>query len=254
MRRIMSTKYVIYYLLYIIIVLFGMLTMQSEVLQRIFGVVTLQGIGGSLVATGLAGMIISFYVITTDEMREQIAIISQAGLVNIFSQRAASIKPQYDQRINTARNIDIIGFGLSALREDYLNSFESWSNNSLVRILITDPDYPGPGWRISDQRDREERNAHGQIAQDVRKFLEEVQELESLNREQFQIRLMQVLPAVNVFRTDDELFFGPYLIRQQSRNTPTFLAKKGGFLYSSVLQHFNEIWSSDELSQPFKYR
>ena len=66
----------------------------------------------------------------------------------------------------------------------------------------------------------------------------------------FQVRLYKCLPSVNIFRIDDELFWGPYLIREQSRNTPTFIVRKGGILFDTLAKHFNTIWSDPELSRP----
>ena len=65
----------------------------------------------------------------------------------------------------------------------------------------------------------------------------------------FQVRLYRCLPSVNILRVDDELFWGPYLIREQSRNCPTFIVRRGGILFSRFTAHFDSIWADDNLSR-----
>ena len=65
----------------------------------------------------------------------------------------------------------------------------------------------------------------------------------------FQVRLYKVLPSVNYFRVDDEAFWGPYLMLEPSRNTPTILIKRGGVLYDKLRNHFDAIWSDDSFSR-----
>lgn len=50
------------------------------------------------------------------------------------------IRDEYHTRLAKARHIDLVGFGLSAFREDYINDFVGWSHS--VRILLIDPDFP----------------------------------------------------------------------------------------------------------------
>jgi hypothetical protein len=89
----------------------------------------------------------------------------------------------------------------------------------------------------------------GSIATDVRAFLQEVETQGLETDERFAVRLYRALPMLNIFRIDDELFWGPYLVRQVSRNSPTFLVGRGE-LFTQLIAHFDEIWSSDELSRP----
>jgi hypothetical protein len=71
-------------------------------------------------------------------------------------------------------------------------------------------------------------------------------------REEYQVRLesLQDNLDVNIFRIDDEVFWGPYLIHQQSRNSPTLLVRRGGLLFDVLLRHFETIWLEDSLSRP----
>ena len=98
------------------------------------------------------------------------------------------------------------------------------------------------------QRDAEEGNAPGSISTDVQEFLDRTAEVRVQHPDRFQVRLYTALPSINVFRVDDELFWGPYLVRRQSRNTPTFLVSRGGGLFDRIVEHFELLWSDGELS------
>ena len=45
------------------------------------------------------------------------------------------------------------------------------------------------------------------------------------------------------------MFFGPYLAGEPSHNSPTFIVKKHGILFSRYEKHFLEIWKNDEFSR-----
>ena len=53
---------------------------------------TAEGIGGSLIASGIAGVSLFLYVSFTDTLRAQIETISKAGLSTIFSGRSVQIR------------------------------------------------------------------------------------------------------------------------------------------------------------------
>jgi len=105
------------------------------------------------------------------------------------------------------------------------------------------------GATYANQRDAEEHDRVGSIREDVEAFLKEVApHLTADEPHPFQVRLYRCLPSVNLFRVDSELFWGPYLIHQQSRNSPTFIVKEGP-LFKMLMEHFESIWSSDLFSR-----
>lgn len=66
---------------------------------------------------------------------------------------------------------------------------------------------------------------------------------------------MTVLPSINMFRIDHEMFWGPYLVnpndsisKLESRNLPTFLIDDTGFLFDCFTNHFNAIWRDSDKS------
>jgi hypothetical protein len=215
----------------------------SEPSKKLFGSALAEGIGGSLAATGAAGIVLFLYVVSNDDLREKMNALSKAGLDAIFPHRSVLIKGEYNTRLSSARQIDLVGFGLSAFLQDYSGQFVRWSHLSVVRILLIDPDFPTARHSIALLRDREEGHTEGQTKAEVLQFEKVVRELSDLKRENFQVRRMRALPSVNMFRIADEIFWGPYLMHQQSRNTPTLLVNRSGFLFSALDAHFNALWN-----------
>jgi hypothetical protein len=238
----LTPRHWVYLLLHLVVFMAGVL------IVRVGGAIA-SGLGSSLVAAAVAGWVLFVWVLVNQDQARRIEILARLGLIDAFTARSTHIKEQYDQRLAGARQcIDIMGFGLRQLREDYNNEFAVWASRAQVRILLIDPEAPDPAFSNADQRDSEEGNAPGSIAADVQEFVQKTTAVRAANPTRFQVRLYTALPSVNIFRVDDELFWGPYLVRTQSRNTPTFLVKRGGGLFDRLAGHFDELWSDPSLS------
>lgn len=207
-------------------------------------------IGTSLLSAGIAGWVIFVYVLVSDDVGRRVGVVTEFGIRDVFDRRSMRIRDQYESRLIAAKeSIDILGFGLSALREDLSNDFSRWKKVAKVRILLLDPTFPSDEKSYAKQRDAEEGNPLGDIEKDVRAFLKAIQgHVGAAGGTQFQVRLYRCLPSVNIFRIDDDLFWGPYLVRDQSRNMPTFLVGRGGILFERMSAHFNHIWIDPNLS------
>jgi GNAT superfamily N-acetyltransferase len=201
-----------------------------------------QGIGSSLIATAITGWVIFVYILTGQSLRARLEVAERLGLVAGFTKRGAAIRSEYDSRLAKAkREIDILGFGLRSLREDYRGDFAKWKTRANVRILLLSPDFPTSERSLANLRDTEELNTPGQTADEIRQFVDATRDLVD---ERFQVRLFSCLPSVNIFRTDDEMFWGPYLMGEASRNAPTLVVRSGGDLFESLRKHFDEIWKN----------
>lgn len=208
-----------------------------------------RAVGASLVAAAITGWVIFVYLFFQRETSKRLNLLADFGFVDAFSARQVLIKPEYDTRLQVARDkIDIIGFGLSAFLEDFKNEFPNWCTRAHVRILLLDPEYPTANQSYADQRDREEGVQVGRIGSDVRQFVKEAYAIVPSGHARFQIKLYRCLPMINIFRIDDEIFWGPYLLGSVSRNMPTFLVKRGGILFDLFLRHFENIWNDDFFS------
>ena len=209
----------------------------------------LLGIGGSLIASGIAGEILFLYIFLSQESKEKLDLLSVAGLRRVFATRSVSIRDEYHSRLRGAKEVDILGFGLSSFRQDYGDEFGKLSSHTHFRILLLDPDFPSTEFSIASIRDREEGNNEGDIKRDVEAFENAVRRTTNLNRANFQVRRLRALPSINIFRVDNDLFWGPYLMAYQSRNTPTLLVRKGGFLYDELKAHFDRLWTDRQLTR-----
>ena len=185
------------------------------------------------------------------EQSERLRDLHEFGIRRVFSVRSVRIGSEYEKRLGRAsEQIDIMGFGLKALREDHGHNFRKWAERASVRILLLDPEFPSVDQPIADLRDSEENHADGDIRKDVRQFLEHCGGLMEDRNVRFEIRLYRCLPSINLFRIDDEIFWGPYLIADVSRNMPTFLMERRGRLAEKLVNHFETIWKSDRFSRP----
>jgi hypothetical protein len=207
-----------------------------------------EGIGSGFLATGVAGEILFLYVMVSDATRTRLELITQAGLLKIFPHRSVRMREEYDARLKEAKEIDVLGFGQSSFRQDYSSQFNELSTHAIVRIILIDPDFPSPQCSMADLRDREEGNHNNQIRGDVAEFIRVIRQISGLNKSRFNVRLFRAIPSVSIFRIDNTIFWGPYFLGQQSRNTPTLLVQRGGFLFDRLKDHFDHIWASDKYS------
>ena len=240
MKRLLhNPKHWLWVLVHLVLILVGWIVYGQKPSDTISF-----AIGSSLIAAGVTGWITFAYVLFSEEISDRLRVLAEFGVVNVFDARSVRIRQEYDNRLKTARDrIDIIGFGLSALRGDFLRDFPKWKQMARVRILLLDPEFPSLDQSYALQRDNEEGNPRGDIAKDVKKFIQDVGPL--IQAGAFEIRLYCTLPTVNIFRIDDDLFWGPYLLGEQSRNTPTFVVKRGGILFDRLTTHFDRIWNDD---------
>ncbi|WP_156158869.1 hypothetical protein [Methanosarcina siciliae] len=179
--------------------------------------------------------------------KEETSYLKSAGLVNVFSSRSVSIEVEYSKRLEKmSKNLDVIGFGLSHFRRDYGKKFIELSGKGKVRILLIDPEFHlNEGKSISDLRDIEENQDIGSIRSQVKDFIRDYKKLkEILNSDNFEVRVYNCLPSVNIFRIDNEMFIGPYLINRDSRRTVTVLVNSTGELFEQHMEHFEEIWNN----------
>lgn len=233
----------VYLLLYLVLFVGGLLLVMTK------GPI-LVGIGGSLIASAMAGWVLFLHAWLSQGGMRRLEILQRFGLVEVFDQRSVGIKEEYHTRLERVReSIDIMGFGLRHLREDYQGQFRDWSRHARVRILLLDPEFFSSAANVADQRDLEENDQTGTIQRDVKAFVRDCSSLIATSQANFEVRLYRCLPSINLFRIDGILFWGPYLIGDVSRNLPTLLVDEAGVLFHRMLDHFDTIWSSDQLSR-----
>jgi hypothetical protein len=126
-------------------------------------------VGGSLIAAGVAGWVVFVYVLVSEDVSARLEVLSKLGVENAFDARSVVIKQEYVKRLEAARDkIDIIGFGLSAFRQDFVDDLATWKQRADIRILLIDPEFPNMDFSYAAQRDHEENNPPGNIATEVK--------------------------------------------------------------------------------------
>lgn len=212
-------------------------------------------VGTSMVASGACGWIILGWVVYSEEEATRRKVIDSFGFVSAFSTRSIQIKQEYDTRLSVARSqIDVMGYGLNSLREDYSSRFAELASRATVRILLVDLDAPAAGVTFPDLRDFEEDNSQEKTGGEVRKFVEDTRTLWSDPTVDFHVRLAKTIPSVNMFRIDDEAFWGPYLVSSSrygkaSRNLPTLIVRQPGYMFDRLVDHFDAIWTNAAFSR-----
>lgn len=245
-RRLRSSRFLLYMALQVTLVLAGALTAT-------LGPVGV-AVGTSMIATGVGGMVVFGWVVFDEAEAARRQVLEAFGFVTAFPYRSIQIKEEYVWRIRAAsESIEIMGFGLNALREDFVGQFAEWATRARVRILLVDPDAPATASTYVELRDIEESNTQGRTRAEVLRFIADTKALWSEPNGNFQLRLAKSLPSVNMFRIDDEVFWGPYLISSSrygraSRNLPTIVVKRPGYMFDRLLDHFDQIFTSDVLS------
>jgi hypothetical protein len=235
-----KTRAVVYHLLHVIVILIGCLlaalnwSTDPRIAAFFFAV------GTSLIATGAAGIVLSLYVSREPFRLELVNEADIAGLLRLLPYRSTKIKDEYDKRIHRAKQIDILGIGLSAFREDYREEISHIAKRAKVRVLLLDPEAPGDSFSFAAQKDTEERNPPGQSASDIQAFINEFAQLRKKGK--FEIRLYGSMPGINIFRADDEAFWGPYVVGSASRNLPSMIVRRGGYLFTMLTEHFEQVW------------
>ena len=243
LRRFSNPTYWVYILAHALLLVGGYALVRSGDPLKV-------AIGSSLIAAGVTGWVVFVYVFFSQNLSERVRIVTELGFTAGFDTRSVHIKAEYDRRLQKADEaIDVMGFGMESLRQDYRNDFKRWRNRAKVRILLLDPTFPIPENSFAMQRDKEEQDDSGNIERHVQRFLEEILPIaEEIGPHSFEIRLYKCLPSVNIFRIDDEMFWGPYLIGQPSRSNPTFIAHKSGLLFPKFMGHFDAIWNNPDFS------
>ena len=232
------------FLLGMTLVAFGSFTDPTRI-----GAILCISIGTSLIAAAVTGWVVYVYVHQSDVVANALSSFNRLGFVAAFPRRSITIRDEYDDRMRRfSKRADILGFGLNALRQDHAASFKRWKQQGQIRVLLIDPDFPTANASYAAERDAEEGDGSGTIAQQVRQFVRDTKTY--LEPGRFEIRLYRCLPLLNMFRIDGDILWGPYLMGESSRNTPTFVVREGGEMFDRLVNHFEQIWSDPRWSRP----
>lgn len=168
-------------------------------------------------------------------------------LLKLFRSRSVTIRREYDDRLDRMEeHLDVLAWGLASFREDYGDKVVDWVDRGIkIRLLLVDAN-SDTGAMLCELQDRFEDRDTGSTESDIRRFLAEVDPVDS----RYEIRVSCFHPGVNIFRVDQDMFFGPYLAGTVSRNAPTGIVSSGHWLYDSLLSHFEWMWDQSPVWEP----
>lgn len=229
-----------YFLVHSVIILVGALvTVGSNSLEDEWFKAVGFALGTSIVAAGMCGLVVWVYIANSEGSLDLLKALEKSGLEWVYPKRAAQIRNEYAVRLQKAhRQIDILGFGLKDFKRDYMNDLGELSNRATIRILVLDPKSS-----FAAQRDSEENQSEGVIEAEVQEFISGFRTRYGDDRDGLQLHKYRSLPEVNIFRIDNEIFWGPYLVERASGNTPTMRVRQGGYMFDALESHFERIWS-----------
>lgn len=159
--------------------------------------------------------------------------------------------------INAQQQVDVIAFGLRNARE--LNTpaevAKSLNNgNYRIRLICPDPD----GYAAKHQdlfetppESRASFEESSETATSIKKLIEWVSQIKTkLNADKkssIEIKMYSDLPLFFYMRIDSDLFVGPYILGNSSKNSITFHFKKGGKGFDYFEEYFKTTWDTLEM-------
>ena len=164
--------------------------------------------------------------------------VSSEGDFELFPDRSTTIRSRHHDKLSRLEdNLDILAWGLAAFREDYGSELPKWAGRgSKIRILLVNPT-SAQGEMLCDSQDKLEGRRSGSTARDIETFLTELQPFEG-----YEVRVSDFHPGFNIFRIDNEVFFGLYLADRASANAPSGMASNTHWLFETLMSHFNSMW------------
>lgn len=171
-----------------------------------------------------------------EDYRSAVEVLKRTGLRQIHNDRY--IRPVYQRyQSEVMDRIDLLGMSLKHFQEDVGGELVKWVQDRQtlqIRIILLNPTS-----QYCDIRDAEEGESVGEVAKWSLRLTETVLRA---NHPRIKVRWHNTLPTVNMYRLDDVVFMGPYLIGRLSRLTTTLEVDVKGLFAEQYLQHFENLW------------
>ena len=184
--------------------------------------------------------------------------------LHMFGGRGDEFFELYDAALaGIDSQLDIFSLKLSRFRQNQKATILGAAARTRIRIALLDPAFPLPADHVSlaSIREREEGAIVGAIRRDVAAWATVYEEyrravdngaMVETPETGLHIRLYNILPTVNLFRVDANLFVGPYLLEVEDRHTPTFLIQSSGQpnttmgtkMFDVYCRHFEAVWNN----------
>lgn len=192
----------------------------------------LQGIGISLLASGVMSIMSIFFINDEDCARTAKAW----GLEHVYRTRG-EMNSACDEYMQYAKSIKAIAFGFRSLRDSQeAKIIQILNKNGIVKLLTMKP-----GSEALTLREKDERQ---NISESINELIEWAKDINSKNLPgKIEIRYHDHLPSDFVFLMNNRLFAGPYEYGKDSQQTISFEYNVTGSAYEYYDKYFDRLWS-----------
>lgn len=224
----------LYFACNIILVLLGLILIFTQ----------MEAIGGSLVAGGIAGIVMhwALYIHRRITTEEEILLekLRDFGIMDIIPRRLT--KEEADAIGDKAKKRqDIQGFTCASLYDDMqYGRLQEILKKAKMRILVAHPESP-----YCKERDSEESLVPGTSKSEIIRVTSFILALKNPNVE---IRWYKSIPTTSMLVIDeDDMVIGPYIVGLKHRNTYSIRLKPGK-MFGYYRTHFEKVWTDPKLS------
>ena len=195
----------------------------------------LQGVGISILASGIMSLISVFFLNDEDTAKTARAW----GLEHVYSTRG-EMNAACDEYMAHAISIKAIGFGFRSLRDSQEGRImEILKKGGSVQLLTMKPDC-----KALELRERDENQGISSSIDDLIQWAKEMNERGFKGK--VEIHYHDHLPSDFVFLLNNRLFTGPYEYGKLSQQTISFEYSVTGAAYEYYERYFDKLWSNDK--------
>ncbi len=163
----------------------------------------------------------------------------QLGVIALYRDRpTAKIN---EELLSAQKTINILEISLNTMRGIARSQWQECGAAD-IRILLLDPYYDSPHFRVAIQRDREEDKADGTILREIHRVLGQLPEEWCQGGGKAKVKLAQTMPTMSYFRIDDTAYFSPYVHKQIGDATLHLKLAQGGQFLTLLDKHFQALW------------
>ena len=217
-----------------ILILFGAILGEGP-----WYVTILLGLGGSVLASGIVGIISSIYI----HEYETVNTVSTDAGFNSMCLTRNEMNAQIAEKMKSAHvHLDYTAFGLSSLREQNESGvIRCLEQGITVRIIAVDPFHS-----VLEDTDRFEGKRPGRTAESICDLCLWAEKLNAAGLQgKIEIRYSIFAPREYYCRVDDAIFIGPYRFGKSSQQVITFKYQNPGDAFQDYSKYFETIWNDE---------
>lgn len=191
-----------------------------------------QGIGISLLASGIMSILSIFFINDEDPLKTA----RSWGLEKVYETRG-EMNPSCDNYMEHAKMIKAIGFGFRSLRDSQERDIiEILRKGGKVKLITMKPECVAMQLREADENQN--------ISNSIKDMIEWAKGINAMGlKGQIEIRYHDHLPQNFLFLMNNRLFTGPYEYGKTSQQTISFEYSVTGTAYEYYDRYFERLWN-----------